>query len=151
MVDPTLPAPTREVEVVSHHLVRGSQGSVYVQYLIRVIVGEHQFEVNRRFSEFVALHENLSRDTALTLPRLPPKFSCLGMLDPRGHWFREQRRVLLQRYLNDLLHKVPDMEITAIKEFFDHGALRLGMTSLSNKLRSSTCSLSSLPEERSIF
>mmetsp|Transcript_65064 Transcript_65064/g.172317 ORF Transcript_65064/g.172317 Transcript_65064/m.172317 type:complete len:147 (-) Transcript_65064:515-955(-) len=143
--------PTREVQVVSHHLVRGAHGSVYVQYLIRVIEGEHQFEVNRRFSEFVALHEHLSRDTSVALPRLPPKFTCLGMVDPRGHWFRERRRVLLQQYLNDLLVVVPDMEVTAIKEFFDHAALRLGMTSLSNKLRSSTCSLSSLPEERSIF
>lgn len=72
----------------------------FVEYCIHCRSGSLSWEVYRRYNEFAAFHENLSRDFE-NLPVFPPK-GCSKRFDTP---FLNRRMNLLETYIEEVLSK----------------------------------------------
>lgn len=88
-----------------------------VFYHINVQVGNVSWIVKRRYSEFAELNATLTRDQGLNKDLLPPK-KFVGNLDPR---FIDQRRILLELYLNRIFQLLLKTMPTSLANFLDLG------------------------------
>ncbi|OEH78772.1 hypothetical protein cyc_04793 [Cyclospora cayetanensis] len=75
-----------------------------IAFKVSVQYAKLSWEVWRRFSDFVALHEHLLASDYAALPELPPKTLLPSVTDTR---FLEKRKNKLFNYLQDLLRR-PD-------------------------------------------
>ena len=78
----------------------------YVEYVLRVIVGEVSWDVVRRFRDFKSLQSELKHDASFgemnaSLPRLPSRFK--GLWKRIDLSFLDHRQRHLQLYLTKLL------------------------------------------------
>ena len=77
-------------------------GNAFVAFVLRCRFGEQEWTLEKRFSKFHALHEQLvallGRDLAARLPPLPPRFATI--LGPGAR--EQERRHRLDMYMQEL-------------------------------------------------
>jgi hypothetical protein len=93
-------------QVVRTELREDNAARRYTAYVLRVSYGNERWQVSRRYSEFLQLHQLrvLEKCAESDLPAFPPKrlLSSLFGFDPDDESVNE-RRAMLQNYLNVLL------------------------------------------------
>ena len=98
--------PQTEVKVISRRVKEDVFEREYVEYVLRVIVGEVSWDVVRRFRDFRSLETELKHDASFgemkaSLPRLPSRLK--GLLERTDPSFLDHRQRHLQLYLTQLL------------------------------------------------
>ncbi|KAM4893627.1 nischarin isoform 7-T9 [Sylvia borin] len=90
--------PPREARVLGSELVE-----TYTVYIIQVSVGNHQWTVKHRYSDFHDLHEKLVSEKKIDKNLLPPK----KIIGKNSKSLVEKRQKELEIYLQTLLLKFP--------------------------------------------
>ncbi|GAB0194628.1 nischarin [Grus japonensis] len=90
--------PPREARVLGSELVE-----TYTVYIIQVSVGNHQWTVKHRYSDFHDLHEKLVSEKKIDKNLLPPK----KIIGKNSKSLVEKRQKELEVYLQTLLVKFP--------------------------------------------
>ncbi|XP_048343606.1 nischarin isoform X3 [Sphaerodactylus townsendi] len=90
--------PPKEVRILGSELVEN-----YTVYIIQVSVGNHQWIVKHRYSDFHDLHEKLVSDKKIDKNLLPPK----KIIGKNSKTLVEKRQKELEIYLQTLLVKFP--------------------------------------------
>ncbi|XP_078399459.1 nischarin isoform X2 [Cetorhinus maximus] len=88
----------KEICIVGSELVEN-----YTVYIIEVKVGNHQWTVKHRYSDFHELHEKLTAEKKIDKNLLPPK----KIIGKNSKTFVEKRQKELEVYLQTLLTKFP--------------------------------------------
>ena len=98
--DLLLPASFLQISIPSWSINADNEGKKYVIYHIELkTYNSNPIVTNKRYREFDALHADLNqRFQGIKLPKLPQK-RLGGSLQPT---FIEERKVLLEKYLQDL-------------------------------------------------
>ncbi|KAJ8259877.1 hypothetical protein GJAV_G00174470 [Gymnothorax javanicus] len=88
----------KKIRIVGSELVEN-----YTVYIIEVTVGEHQWTIKHRYSDFHDLHEKLTAEKKIDKNLLPPK----KMIGKNSKSLVEKRQKELEVYLQMLLIKFP--------------------------------------------
>uniref|UniRef100_UPI00398EAF81 nischarin isoform X4 n=1 Tax=Pristiophorus japonicus TaxID=55135 RepID=UPI00398EAF81 len=88
----------KEIRIIGSELVEN-----YTVYIIEVKVGNHQWTVKHRYSDFHELHEKLTAEKKIDKNLLPPK----KIIGKNSKTFVEKRQKELEVYLQTLLAKFP--------------------------------------------
>ncbi|GCB67589.1 hypothetical protein scyTo_0010271 [Scyliorhinus torazame] len=88
----------KEIRIIGSELVEN-----YTVYIIEVKVGNHQWTVKHRYSDFHELHEKLTAEKKIDKNLLPPK----KIIGKNSKTFIEKRQKELEAYLQTLLTKFP--------------------------------------------
>ncbi|XP_078065902.1 nischarin isoform X2 [Mustelus asterias] len=88
----------KEIRIIGSELVEN-----YTVYIIEVKVGNHQWTVKHRYSDFHELHEKLTAEKKIDKNLLPPK----KIIGKNSKTFVEKRQKELEAYLQTLLTKFP--------------------------------------------
>ncbi|XP_072137066.1 nischarin isoform X1 [Mobula birostris] len=88
----------KEIRIIGSELVEN-----YTVYIIEVKVGNHQWTVRHRYSDFHELHEKLTAGKKIDKNLLPPK----KIIGKNSKTFVEKRQKELEVYLQTLLTKFP--------------------------------------------
>ncbi|XP_041047189.1 nischarin isoform X3 [Carcharodon carcharias] len=88
----------KEICIIGSELVEN-----YTVYIIEVKVGNHQWTVKHRYSDFHELHEKLTAEKKIDKNLLPPK----KIIGKNSKTFVEKRQKELEVYLQTLLTKFP--------------------------------------------
>ncbi|XP_072928791.1 nischarin isoform X4 [Hemitrygon akajei] len=92
------PLEGKEIRIIGSELVEN-----YTVYIIEVKVGNHQWTVKHRYSDFHELHEKLTAGKKIDKNLLPPK----KIIGKNSKTFVEKRQKELEVYLQTLLTKFP--------------------------------------------
>ncbi|KAJ8258486.1 hypothetical protein COCON_G00174980 [Conger conger] len=88
----------KKIRIVGSELVEN-----YTVYIIEVTVGDHQWTIKHRYSDFHDLHEKLTAENKIDKNLLPPK----KMIGKNSKSLVEKRQKELEVYLQTLLVKFP--------------------------------------------
>ncbi|KAI1890379.1 hypothetical protein AGOR_G00153120 [Albula goreensis] len=88
----------KKIRIVGSELVEN-----YTVYIIEVTVGDHQWTIKHRYSDFHDLHEKLTAEKKIDKNLLPPK----KMIGKNSKSLVEKRQKELEAYLQTLLVKFP--------------------------------------------
>ncbi|KAJ8361047.1 hypothetical protein SKAU_G00175720 [Synaphobranchus kaupii] len=91
-------AEQKKIRIVGSELVEN-----YTVYIIEVTVGDHQWTIKHRYSDFHDLHEKLTAEKKIDKNLLPPK----KMIGKNSKSLVEKRQKELEVYLQTLLVKFP--------------------------------------------
>ncbi|XP_069793324.1 nischarin isoform X4 [Narcine bancroftii] len=98
----------KEIRIIGSELVEN-----YTVYIIEVKVGNHQWTVKHRYSDFHDLHEKLTAGKKIDKNLLPPK----KIIGKNSKTFVEKRQKELEIYLQTLLAKFPFATPKALSHF----------------------------------